>query len=984
MGYFEDNDGDSIYTAGIDTLVDEYGSRLDAGGVSTYTKATNPIKPRLKAAVDFNTLFSFGDPAVPADLDAFVKKADMTAAGQMRDCAECHVGGGAMQYLPVAPGTSLSNGTCQSTQVYRGVTYTNNSGMAGQPCTSTDVEGYCGTYQYNTETHYFTCTPNDPRQELRTASFPNTINSFNFFIDQYDEDNDGILGEAIAQDYSQTGVLEMDCLMCHMEGYAYEERNEAVRKGKFDASRVVGAEIGTPISGTTVAYDPAMVGISSGNLTLGVAGSHLHGIPSENCANCHADMHAVDWKKRGDSWGVPYEADVHGALECVSCHAKKDDSVYGGGAWRQYDDLKFLDGKSSSTFTGHDPAKGNAPYSSLWNKNDNSMKNCQDCHSATPTGENYGAIDPTPKHAALGLTSMILQTGVDGTRNASHLDILDCSTCHVRKLGHGPTAAEGGDTHGSLYEWGTGGAMVDLSGPDAEGRVTDHENLYVERSMENNLALAWQGGKLIKTNSLISMFWRDKNDSTVDINADGQMGGMDQVNPSHVRDAMAAAGLSAMTQDGVIDTTEIAAQRVALLSYLPTVGIDVTGANLQLSFMGVMFKVNHNVSPAAEAWGKGGCTDCHGADKGFYNGLYAVKPRDLTISYASADRTPFTKVNTTEAGGVASDFHPTLFAKSSQGNGRSIALNVSAGTTLRDMDLSEALWESTLRVPIQTTQAGVVTTRAQYVDYLNTRVNSVHNRHVAAGYGKCSNCHYSATGAGNIDYTTVSDAGQPLDKNGVVSTFTYTPGPMGAAGSCASNSCHASWGFSTENPWIRPSFTPFLSALSSMDTNLEVELNASRTTCPNGCEYTFDAGDAGATVIVNGAIATVTYPAAGDYTASVIACDSVTDECYEAEATATAQIVEPEVLDAGFTSAVTGKTVTLTGSALDAGIVRAYIYWGDRKSSQVTPAQLAAGVAHTYTLGGKTYDISVKVMAADYSQTTYTVADDGDLQIVLP
>ena len=45
-----------------------------------------------------------------ADLTDFAKRVDLSVAGSMMDCGECHVGGGAMQYVPytvLAARTSL-------------------------------------------------------------------------------------------------------------------------------------------------------------------------------------------------------------------------------------------------------------------------------------------------------------------------------------------------------------------------------------------------------------------------------------------------------------------------------------------------------------------------------------------------------------------------------------------------------------------------------------------------------------------------------------------------------------------------------------------------------------------------------------------------------------------------------------------------------------------------------------------------------------
>jgi hypothetical protein len=996
-GFYEDTNSNSAYDAGVDYLVNDAGNRLDLadGTTNLYVKATGTIRAQNVNPVNFSAPFDYGTP------EAFKAGVDLSVAGMMRDCGECHVGGGALEYLPKAGSTDLSAGTCEDAEVvYNDVTYQSATREAGTPvpCSAatgafTEAEQYdpnfsqCGMYNSSRGMRNFICTPNpaNQRTELRSATLTG-VNAFNSFIDQFDEDNDGETGEVLTQDYSQTGVLEMDCLMCHMEGFSWEARTESLRKGEFDASRVTGAGLGTAINGTTVAYDPTVVGISTSStslnaLKLGAAGFNVHPTVSENCASCHADMHQVDWKKRGDYWGVPYEADVHGALGCMGCHERKDETYYSG-AYRTYNDLTKLTGQGGSSLLGHDPAKGNAPYSSLWNNTDSSMKNCGDCHKANATVENYGAVDPTPRHEALGLTSLILQTGVDGTRNASHLDLLECSTCHVRKLGQGPTAAEGGDTHGSLYEWGTGGAMVDGTGADEAGRLTDHENLYVERTMEDNLALAWQGGKLIKTNALTTMFWRDKNDTTLDINADGQIGGMDAVNPSHIRDANKAIGLHSLSADGVIDAAEIEAQRQALLSYLPTAGINVTGAALKLNFMGVMFKVNHNVNPASRAWGAGGCTDCHGPDKGFYNGAYELKGRDLNFSYAATDTVPLTMVNGTQT----TDFHPSLYAKPSQGDNRSIAVNIRNGgasgatTALRDIDRAEALWETTLRVPIIPTQGGAaISTRADWVNYLNSRVTGSHNRHVAAGYGKCTTCHDD--GAGNIDYNTVSAAGSPF-------AFTYTPDPLGNPGTCSANACHGNNGFSMENYWVLPEVTPQLSALSSADTDLVVELNASRSYCPNGCEYTFDYS-AGGGILQGGNgtdMVTVQYPAAGSYTARVRVTDSVSGEVREETATAIAKVVQAPQAAMDFATAVNGNTVTLTAPTLDASVVRAYIYWGDRLRTVSTnpQADLVAGISHTYTRGGRAYNIRVQVIDVDHNKTDYIFSDDGDLTVTLP
>ena len=53
--------------------------------------------------------------------------------------------------------------------------------------------------------------------------------AFNYFIDTYNVDGDNSTTGAdktdvLYMDWENTGVLEMDCLLCHLEGYDYDAR----------------------------------------------------------------------------------------------------------------------------------------------------------------------------------------------------------------------------------------------------------------------------------------------------------------------------------------------------------------------------------------------------------------------------------------------------------------------------------------------------------------------------------------------------------------------------------------------------------------------------------------------------------------------------------------------------------------------------------------------------------------------------------------
>ena len=54
--------------------------------------------------------------------------------------------------------------------------------------------------------------------------------AFNKFIDVYDVDNDGDQLEVLNMNWLRTGVMEMDCFLCHLQGYDYGARMEMLRE----------------------------------------------------------------------------------------------------------------------------------------------------------------------------------------------------------------------------------------------------------------------------------------------------------------------------------------------------------------------------------------------------------------------------------------------------------------------------------------------------------------------------------------------------------------------------------------------------------------------------------------------------------------------------------------------------------------------------------------------------------------------------------
>ncbi|MCD6535158.1 MAG: hypothetical protein J7L25_13935, partial [Deltaproteobacteria bacterium] len=630
------------------------------------------------------------EPFAYADLSDFTKRVDLSVPGMMQDCAECHVGGGAMEYVS-AP--NLDDRVSLREFYTNGFTHLTNA---------------------------------------RTFSGAD-YTAFNYFVDTFDVDNDGDLLEIQEADFAQLGVIEMDCFLCHLKDYDYVDRRDMLRAAKFDASRAVGAGVadqnnvafGSAGYGSDVYYNDMVVSDGT-NLSFGstIIANLKATPPSDNCAFCHFNHGAVDWKKRGDNWKNDPNYDVHTVLGCMGCHEGKVGSEIG------------TSGDPSSSALGQcDPARGQAPYSSIWGATKGTIKTCADCHLKAgwdaDLGEysnDFGAPDPTARHQALGFTAQICQTDGAGIANASHLDILECTVCHVRKA--------------STESWNTGGAVVDASGADIDGRLADHENQYVHRMMfdgtDTNISYAWHMGKVYSANVLTTLFWRDKN-AAIDINGDGQLDGMDALLMTDILDVNIANGWTNMIEDnhGTVDSA-IIGDRIDALNTALDAKWGVTGSNNLLSSLAVAFKVNHNVSPSSYALGHA-CADCH--DPGaFFDRNYALQGDAMDLTFDSVtDSDPATQVTPfTKLGGTTpTDFHPNL--KNREGTA-SIALpvlfypessaNAGDNNTLRDITPAEMLYPA--NATYTRTDTGTPTTdRAAWVTYLTTLDTAVLGQAVA-------------------------------------------------------------------------------------------------------------------------------------------------------------------------------------------------------------------------------------------------------------
>ncbi|GAB4170186.1 MAG: PKD domain-containing protein [Geothermobacteraceae bacterium] len=578
-----------------------------------------------------------------ASVSDFERRVDLSMAGNIIDCGECHVGGGAMEYVP----------------------YGTQSFYDRIPLRELHLDS--ANWFYNID-----------QGQLTAAD----VTAFNYFIDTLDVDGDGNRTEAQYIRYDRTGVLDMDCFICHLDGYDFAGRRAVLRQAKLDATRAVGAGIaganslnwdsaaGPPDGyGTTVIYNDRVT-VNNGFLYLGSDFFFdVKPTPStQNCANCHFGHGAVDWKKRGDNWISDWTYEVHSNLGCMGCHQRND-----GFEPR----LPALPNPIMGTGRlGHDPAKGDAPYSSVFNRNDGTaLKNCATCHLLDGDGgQSYGAPNPTAAHQQAGLTARIVRDA--GGALVSHVDLIDCSACHARKLSSDPA--------------NTGGALVDATGADAEGRLTEHAGELVDRdTMTDRTLLSWYQGRMLRSSLLTTILYRDVNGIGVDANLDGRAGALDPLLQTQVLAVNQANGWQPLTDAALLNgdrvTSAMIADRLAALDADVAARTGQGGAHVRYAAVAIPFKVNHGISPADRAWGAGGCADCHAPDAGFYNGSLAVLGDGLSWEDAGFSA-PFAMVN---GQSQPSDLHPMVRDKKAE---HSIAVRFS-NAGMRPLDRSELLWE---------------------------------------------------------------------------------------------------------------------------------------------------------------------------------------------------------------------------------------------------------------------------------------------------
>ena len=412
---------------------------------------------------------------------------------------------------------------------------------------------------------------------------------------------DPSLAQSLDGDYYQskwdkTGVVEADCLICHLPGYNFKERNLQLQSLNFKWATVAASGIGL-VSGLVkdgqqpkVVYNKRLFN-EDGKIVLNLA----YPPPAENCVFCHG---MSDMKKRGFSWNDRINPDVHNlqGMNCADCHPAIEDK------------------KLKITKVMHNFAKGHEFVSTVADNLDNTIKTCKQCHE-----EGYMGA-PRPKHLSI---------------RPNHLDKLACEVCHIPALHR--AAFEGFDV--------TTGQMVNY--PKTGAKKIGAEFNWQPAFQRD------QHGKLWPVNRFNSVFFtnQDKDGINYPLFARELKKGYEKAkpllkpknpmkpevhNPEQIK-IMLTAFSETLKGDKRFQQIKPYYHKGGMMYFLNGKGEVVSGKDTTWAGHLEGFNINHNVAPVSQALGANGCGDCHSDQAQMFKGqivtdMFGPSGKPVTVS----------------------------------------------------------------------------------------------------------------------------------------------------------------------------------------------------------------------------------------------------------------------------------------------------------------------------------------------------------------
>ncbi|HAK95992.1 MAG TPA: hypothetical protein DCM87_13625 [Planctomycetes bacterium] len=438
--------------------------------------------------------------------------------------------------------------------------------------------------------------------------------------------DNGFDGDYFKARWSETGVIEADCLLCHAPGYDFKKRNEQLAKLNFRWAATEGAGFGQ-VAGSVAGAQPPQVAYdlesfdADGNVRVHVAPEPRN----ETCLTCHAKP---NWKKRGASFSARTDVHIAAGLRCVDCHA----------AGSRAADPRIR-GREVHQF-----GKGDDPSGNVRNDLDDTVRSCRDCHI-----EGWGNA-PRATHAWLP---------------PLHMDTLSCQACHIPvravksalvqasdAFNAAPYIAPPGKRVWTFYDqemsfWNHYGELEMFTHKDQPTNLTEPTRAVYKGKIYpvNRVHSMWVGCEIEGQPGLDMLFmrdfftmWKQHRESggkdypqlaaVKDDNGDGAL----EVNRPEEIDALLAAVKEHLTKTGFpLEGTRLVWVSDDRAYYSSAESRPLAREQHEATPYASVYKFSHDVAPARAALGAGGCVDCHASDSRFFDRpvlLAAFSPED--------------------------------------------------------------------------------------------------------------------------------------------------------------------------------------------------------------------------------------------------------------------------------------------------------------------------------------------------------------------
>lgn len=412
--------------------------------------------------------------------------------------------------------------------------------------------------------------------------------------------------------WSETGVLEADCLLCHLPEYNFAERKKQLGALNFRWAPTAAAGFAT-VTGSVASGEPVKVVYDPKRFNAdGTVSPHIVVEPrNEACLECHGQS---GWKKRGANFRPRTDVHLRAGLKCVDCHPAGSRA-----------DVPRINSREEHQF-----AKGDDPGGHVRDDLDNTCRDCASCHSTGYLGA------PIARHR--GLPPL-------------HLDRIACQTCHIPERLVKPIQFQASDVFNPGTKIpGKGKYLWTFYGPDMAYR--NHYGYLTMMGFDDKPTepfrpvLTLYKGKIFPVNR-VHTAWPG-------IEIEGKAGLMQPrmsdiyaMWASHQKDPAKYPDLAKITDDngdGVIEVNrpeEIDALIASVNGMLRSIDYPMDGKRVvwvmnervyssgneyravekhpwEASPYGNVHKYNHDVYPAQAALGAQGCSDCHRADSPFF------------------------------------------------------------------------------------------------------------------------------------------------------------------------------------------------------------------------------------------------------------------------------------------------------------------------------------------------------------------------------